>query len=156
MSKPTDEWGTPLWLFEILDEEFKFKLDVCASKKNYKCAQYLDKESNALDWHISWLKSNWCNPPYSDQLPWVEKAWEQVVHHGYTTVMLMKYDPSTKHGKMARLFADEIRIIEHRIKFEGASSSANFPSAIVIFRPRLNFSKSNANIVYVDYRGFIK
>lgn len=154
MSKPTDEWGTPQWLFDILDWEFHFLLDACASKINFKKPHYHNAEQNGLVRH--WAERNWCNPPYSNQLPWVQKAiYERNMFSG-TSVLLMKYDPSTKHGGLAAEEADEIRIIEHRLTFEGATNCANFPSAIAVFRPRLYTKKTQARILYVNYKEIMK
>jgi phage N-6-adenine-methyltransferase len=152
MSKPSDEWGTPQKLFDIYNSEFNFNLDVCASEINFKCADYHTRESSGLV--QDWKESNWCNPPYSNQLPWVRRAVSEVGSEN-TSVLLMKYDPSTKHGVFAAEEADEIRIVTHRIKFEGAPTGANFPSAFAVFRPRFYTRKTGARILYVNYRGVI-
>ena len=39
-SSATDEWETPQELFNELDREFEFTLDVCATKDNRKCSNY--------------------------------------------------------------------------------------------------------------------
>lgn len=154
-SKNTDEWGTPWWLFNHLNMEFDFKLDVCASPKNTKVVeQYLTKEKDGLS--SGWDTMNWCNPPYSDQLPWIFKAWEEKTGWGASSVLLVKYDPSTKHGKLLSEVADEIRIPEHRIAFEGASTGATFPVAIAVVRPRLYTRKTDARILYVNYKELVK
>ena len=44
----TDEWETPQDLFEELDSEFHFTLDVCANAQNHKCAQYYTKADDGL------------------------------------------------------------------------------------------------------------
>jgi hypothetical protein len=36
----TDEWSTPQPLFDLLNSEFHFTLDVCATEKNAKCERY--------------------------------------------------------------------------------------------------------------------
>lgn len=151
-SKVSDEYGTPKWLFDVLHNEFDFHLDVCASAKNYKYPIYYDQMNDGLDLSNPWHDVNWCNPPYSCQLPWLQRAEREVCKdNGFTTVILQKYDPSTRHGKLAYYGADEIRIIENRIKFQGAELSANFPCCITIFRPRLYTRKTPAHIVNVNY-----
>ena len=54
-SSKTDNWETPPELFKDLDNEFKFTLDPCASKENYKCDKYFTKEENGLlqDWGVA-------------------------------------------------------------------------------------------------------
>ena len=39
-SSRTDEWETPQEFFNMLDTEFHFNLDPCASDENYKCDKY--------------------------------------------------------------------------------------------------------------------
>ena len=50
----TPEWETPQDLFDSLNAEFEFVLDVCATFKNRKCPAYLNKELNGLT-------TNWDN-----------------------------------------------------------------------------------------------
>ena len=47
-SSETMEWETPMDLFKILDDEFHFTLDPCATEKNHKCDKYYTKEENGL------------------------------------------------------------------------------------------------------------
>lgn len=151
MSKPTDEWGTPHWLYSVLNDEFSFQMDVAASKENHKHRVYLTKEDDALAHPSRWSESNFCNPPYSNILPWYQTA-IAVRALGFQTVFVTKYDPSTRHGVLAAQEMDEIRIVEHRITFEGAPNCANFPSAIMVCRPRLYTRKTGARILYVNYK----
>ena len=44
----SEEWGTPQELFNRLNKEFNFTLDVCASEENAKCPKYYTKEEDAL------------------------------------------------------------------------------------------------------------
>lgn len=44
----SEEWGTPQELFNRLNEEFNFTIDICASKENAKCHKYYTKEEDAL------------------------------------------------------------------------------------------------------------
>ena len=76
-----DEWEVQDEVFEPLDSEFKFVLDVCATKENSKCGRFLTKETNALtvDW-FEYLKNIgeldgfvWCNPPLSTINEWSKK-----------------------------------------------------------------------------------
>ena len=51
-SSSTDEWATPQWLFDSLNEEFGFTLDPCALPSNAKCKRYFTPQDNGLlqDW----------------------------------------------------------------------------------------------------------
>jgi phage N-6-adenine-methyltransferase len=60
--------------FRRWDERFGFTLDVAAAAHNAKCDRYFSIEDNGLI--QSWADERvWCNPPYSDIEPWVNKAW---------------------------------------------------------------------------------
>jgi phage N-6-adenine-methyltransferase len=68
-----DDRRTPRELYDPLNEEFGFTLDVAASAENALTERYYDPESDGLvsSWHAERV---WCNPPYSDIRPWVEKV----------------------------------------------------------------------------------
>lgn len=51
-SSATDMWSTPQHFFNKYNNQYKFTLDVCASKENAKCSQYFDIE-------IDGLKQSW-------------------------------------------------------------------------------------------------
>ena len=155
-SKASDEYGTPEWLFDVLNEEFNFRLDVCASHENHKCSFYYTEAIDGLDHSNPWTSSNFCNPPYSNILPWYQRGNLERDACNLTTVYLSKFDPSTAHGRLLSQEADELRIIEHRIKFEGATNCANFPSVIGVVRPRLYARKSGPLISFVDFREYLK
>lgn len=128
-----DEWETPPWLFDKLNAEFHFELDVCASMDNHKLPRWIGKTENGL--LAPWWAVNWCNPPYSDQTPWVEKAYEES-KQGNTTVLLMICDTSTKVFRYCAQYALEIRLLDRRVKFVGATGSPRFASMIVVFGPK--------------------
>lgn len=48
----SDEWETPQDLFNELDAEFHFTVDVAASDERHKCERYYTKEQDGL-------KQNW-------------------------------------------------------------------------------------------------
>jgi len=75
-SSKTDLWATPQDLFDRLNAEYHFTLDVCAIPENAKCDKYFTPEMDGLkcDW-----KDNicWMNPPYGREISkWVKKAHE--------------------------------------------------------------------------------
>jgi phage N-6-adenine-methyltransferase len=135
MTSNTDEWATPLDLFQELDREFGFTLDVCADDWNHKTEIYFDQEANGLE--QDWTGVCWMNPPYGRQIGlWLKKALESS-GGGATVVCLVpaRTDTAWWHDYAAK---GEIRFIRGRIKFvgrEGVKDAAPFPSAIVIFRP---------------------
>ena len=47
-SSNSDEWATPSEVYEQLNNEFNFNLDVCATEENHKCENYFTPELNGL------------------------------------------------------------------------------------------------------------
>lgn len=139
MSTGNNEWGTPKYLYDMLDEEFNFTLDPCANNINHKCDTYYTREQNGLE--LCWNGYTvFCNPPYGrrskknpGQEDWIEKAYEE--GKNTTVVMLIPSRTDTKAFHKYILGKAEIRFIEGRIKFEGAQYNAPFPCMIVVFRP---------------------
>lgn len=133
-----DLWQTPKSLFEKLDREFDFGCDVAASDENTLCDSWFTEKDNAIDPDWVWGLSNWCNPPYSDIGPWVDKAAQQ--HDlGKTTVMLVPADTSVKWFKRAYETCNDIRFISGRLAFINADtqkpvSGNNKGSVLLIWR----------------------
>lgn len=73
-----DDRGTDPAEFAKLDDRFHFTVDVAASPHNARCERFWTVEDNGLE--QSWTGQRvWCNPPYSNIRPWVEKAWKERV-----------------------------------------------------------------------------
>ncbi|RKE92632.1 phage N-6-adenine-methyltransferase [Xenorhabdus ehlersii] len=106
-----DLWQTPLPLFLALNLEFGFYLDAAASTQNTLCAHYLTERDNALE--CDWVSygSIWCNPPYSNITPWVEKAAIECQKQLQPIVMLVPADTSVGWFKLALETVDEVRLI---------------------------------------------
>jgi hypothetical protein len=83
-----DDRATAPETFDPLQERFGFTLDVAASPRNAKLPRFFvspDYQPSARDLQPSGVdglaqswdgERVWCNPPYSDIRPWVEKAWD--------------------------------------------------------------------------------
>ena len=130
MSKRHD-WETPQWLFDILDAEFGFTLDPCATPQNAKCKKFFTPE-------VDGLKQSWAgevvfmNPPYGKEIGlWVKKAYEE---KEAMVVCLIPARTDTHWWHKYVMKADEIRFIKGRLKFGEAQYNAPFPSAIVVFK----------------------
>lgn len=126
------EWETPQWLFDKLNREFNFTLDVCATQKNAKCDKYFTKIEDGLK--QDWSKDIcWMNPPYGREISkWIKKAYEESLR-GATVVCLIPSRTDTQwwHNYVMK---GKVRFIKGRLKFGGAKNSAPFPSAIVVFK----------------------
>ncbi len=128
----TDMWETPQWLFDELNTEFHFTVDVCATAGNAKCDHYFTRSIDGLiqPWHgICWM-----NPPYGRAIGmWVKKASDSAAD-GATVVCLLPARTDTGWWHDYVMKSGECRFIRGRVRFSGAGS-APFPSAVVIFRP---------------------
>jgi phage N-6-adenine-methyltransferase len=135
----TDDWGTPQALFDELNTEFGFTVDVCANENNFKVANYFDVEKDGLA--QPWEGVVWCNPPYGRRMKlWIAKAYE-AWQQGATVVCLIPARTDTVWWHSYAAKASEIRFIKGRLKYEQnriPGDNAPFPSAIVIFRSTKN------------------
>jgi site-specific DNA-methyltransferase (adenine-specific) len=138
----SNDWETPDWLFNQLNEEFGFDIDVCANEDNYKLKNYFSKQDDCLkqDWKGM---TCWMNPPYTSKLQdlFFKKAVEES-RKGATVVCLLPSRTDTK--RFHKYVWDrntnkpynnvEIRFLQGRLKFSNSKNSAPFPSMIVIFK----------------------
>lgn len=126
-------WETPIELFRWLDDEFGFELDVCALPETAKCARYFTPADDGLA--QSWEGVCWMNPPYGRAIvDWMRKAYEES-QRGCTVVCLVPARTDTEWWHQYAM-RGEIRYLRGRVRFGESTSSAPFPSAIVIFRDR--------------------
>lgn len=92
-------WATPQWIIDFVAAKFgHIGIDVCATELNAKAAKFYTEATNGLADGNEWGDEGgiaWCNPPYEDPLPWVEKAIQQAKQRNVTTIMLVNNDPST-------------------------------------------------------------
>lgn len=127
----TDQWATPQHVFDILDEEFRFTLDVCADESNHKTELYYSKKEDGLQQH--WMGVCWMNPPYGKEIgKWVKKAFESA-RGGAIVVALLPARTDTRWWRDYVMKASELRFINGRLKFGNSNQCAPFPSVIAIF-----------------------
>lgn len=62
-SSKKDDWTTPKQLFDELDAEFHFTVDLCASDENALCSKYYTKQNDGMLAQLSGERV-FCNPPY--------------------------------------------------------------------------------------------
>ncbi|MCC6235778.1 MAG: hypothetical protein IT580_24290 [Verrucomicrobiales bacterium] len=134
-SSRTDEWSTPPWLFDALDHEFGFTLDVCATAANARCARFFTRAEDGL--RQSWAgEVCWMNPPYGAGIAaWMRKAHAATSEEDATVVALVPSRTDTRWWHEV-VMHHEIRLFRGRLRFGEASTSAPFPSAVVVMRPR--------------------
>lgn len=118
-SSLSDDWKTPLSIYEKLNEEFQFNDDPCPIGG----VEGLDRE---------WGTSVFVNPPYSALGMWCKKAHQEHLK-GKVVVMLIPSRTDTRAWHDYVMKAKEIRFIKGRLKFGDAKFNAPFPSAVVVF-----------------------
>lgn len=84
-----DAWRTPPYLFHWLNKQFNFDIDLCADKENKLVHSYISVQSDSLtvDWH-KLGKVGFCNPPFSNQWGFINKAIDEAMR-GFVTVMVL-------------------------------------------------------------------
>ena len=131
-SSARSNWATPQAFFDELDKEFNIAWDVCAEHHTAKCPGYWTKDDDGLS--RTWEGVCYMNAPYGREITkWGKKAYESSIH-GVTVVCLLPSRTDTRWWHDYVMFADEIRFVKGRLKFDGHKNSAPFPSAVVIFK----------------------
>jgi phage N-6-adenine-methyltransferase len=144
-SSATDLWATPQWLFDLLDAEFDFNIDVCALPENAKCRRFLSPQDDGL--LRPWKGTCWMNPPYGRTVErWVQKAHQSALE-GATVVCLLPARTDTHWWHRHVVHAAEVRFLRGRLRFGRAEHSAPFPSMIVVFRPGKH---EKAEVSFID------
>lgn len=133
ISSASDEWETPQDLFDELDAEYHFVLDVAASESNHKCAKYYTKAEDGLKQLWKQDGWTWCNPPYGKQIKkWVQKAYEEYLG-GAKIVMLLPARTDTMWFHKYIYGIAKIQFLRGRLRFSSSKVNAPFPSMIVVF-----------------------
>jgi site-specific DNA-methyltransferase (adenine-specific) len=132
----TEEWETPQYVFDVLNKEFDFQVDVCATFENSKCRLLFDKSVNGLKQKWSPLRC-WMNPPYGKEIyKWMKKAYEEA-QSGAVVVSLVPARTDTGWWHDWVMKSAYVRFIRGRLQFGDSKQSAPFPSCIVIFKRTL-------------------
>ena len=129
------DWETPTELFDSVDSEFHFTLDVAASDINKKVGRFISQDQDAMT--VPWgTNICWLNPPYGKGYrlsEWVEKAYDESLT-GATTVMMIPARTNTNWFHDYYLKHGEVRFVRGRPKFGGADHGLPQPLCSVIFR----------------------
>lgn len=144
MSGGNQYWQAPQHIFDFFDREFKFQIDVAASKDNKKCPIYISEAGDAfqLGWFMRCRGEDpicraWCNPPFKDPRPWIVRAYGETQQHpSNVCAMLLNCCPDTEWYGMALEYCTEIRILTGgRIQFDappGVKRSSNPKSQVLL------------------------
>ena len=109
-------WATPWELFNKLDQRFDFTIDGAAEADNTKCSRFISPEQNAHKAVLS-TETIFCNPPYSDMLPWVRTfiRWSE-----YNEVVVLCQDRTdTIWWRELVAAASEVAFLYGRVNFIG-------------------------------------
>jgi phage N-6-adenine-methyltransferase len=127
------DWSTPQELFDKLNAEFSFTLDVCAIPENAKCKNYFTPEIDGLSQR--WEGICWLNPPYGREIgKWVKKAYFESRSADCIVVGLLPARTDTKWFHDYIYQKADIEFVKGRLKFGDAKNSAPFPSMIVVWK----------------------
>jgi len=146
-----NSWRTPKVLFDTLDKEFHFDIDLACSDDSQLCKLGFTEKENAM--LQSWKGICYLNPPFGlKQFPlkkWVETSYNESQKKGTTVVMLIPARTNTNWWHSYCMKAKEVRFIKGRPKFIGNVHGLPQPLAIIIFE------KTNSPTKYTtfDYNG---
>lgn len=119
----TDIAPSPKWLLELFQDFF----DPCPSNPQFDGLV------------ISWQKRNYCNPPYSDKIPWIKKAIEES-KKGNMTIMLLP--SATGAAWYHDLVIPNAKILHFRgrLQLDNGKHPA-YDSMLIIFTPSNSLGK---------------
>ena len=139
------EYSTPIKLFDFINKEFNFTLDVCASDHNKKCDNYFDINKNAF--LQDWIGTCFMNPPFSKQLSkWVIRAKNESEKHKSIVCCLIPVRSNTIWWKNVCESA-EIRFIIGEVNFNDLERGLWLPMCFMIFG-----TDKRGQFSYIDYK----
>lgn len=155
IAKLRQEWETPPEFWEAVNMIFKFQVDVCCNDENTKCPYFISHRSLSVEFgwvgrfeknyygrEIDHLSRAWCNPGFSDVLPWHEKAFAQAQLHPSAIVVVIGIPGASQEWyRFAQTHADEIIDLSPRVHFLAPwplkQSSNNRESMLFVYRRKV-------------------
>ena len=139
-SSQTDEWRTPIDLYNELNKIYHFETDPCTTEDNPLGTKYFyTSKDNGLK--KVWIGNVFINPPFTQIKEWVREVYNRhLLNEKFnisknTHVMLLPARTDTKwfHDYIYNKRKVDIRFLKGRLKFGNAKNSAPFPSMVVTF-----------------------
>ena len=139
------DYGTPAPLYAAIDARWgPFDFDACATAENAKAKRFISPEVDAFKADWSQLgRIAFMNPPYGRGVTglWLvlARAWAE---RGLTVVCLVPASVGTAWwAREVTPHAAEVLFLVGRVRFvrEGNSGGAGYDSAIVVYRPPLEW-----------------
>ena len=113
--KDSDNWSSPEWILDLF--------------KGFYDPTPLNAKVDALE--IEWKDRTYCNPPYSNPKPFIEKAIEEN-KKGKLIVMLLPVDTTTEWYLLLKNVQAHIILPNERLKFNGSNKPARWGCMIAI------------------------
>jgi phage N-6-adenine-methyltransferase len=140
-----DYWNTP-W-HAVQDASaligMPFTLDACAIDGNAaKAREWITPEQDALK--TPWLSAAgavWCNPPFSNKLAFLDRAYQQAKQYGRTVVCMIPQEPATiwwqryVYGRASFVFVPNGRYNFLDQETKQKSDGCNFCTCFVVYTP---------------------
>jgi len=133
-----DNYETPEDLYFDWCNKFQIfpTLDVCATKENTKCKNFITEQEDSL--LFEWNETFFMNPPYSKVGKFMKKAYYQYKKNQVEGMILIFAKTDTQFWHSFIEGKAEVHFLKGRIKFlkDGfkTKNSAPYPSCIVIYR----------------------
>ena len=133
-----DSWHTDKWILDMFPISPSYVVcarfadlwfDPCPYIENFDANEHRDGLK------IDWLPRTFVNPPYSNPLPWVEKAIDEN-KKGHIIVMLLIHDTSTRWYAKLHEAGARFMSIQGRLKY-GSGKACAFPSVLVTLESTL-------------------
>lgn len=87
---------TDAWCRKVAGVE-QWDLDAAACDESHLASKFYEKSDDGLT--KPWFGRVWCNPPFSDIEPWVQKAWAEMARqHGPAIVAMLLPASRTEQG----------------------------------------------------------
>lgn len=158
IAKLRQEWETPPDFWETINNVFRFEVDVCASRENAKVIDFFTDSRDSLSDDCRWVEvyntaihgnepvieqtRAWCNPGFSDVLPWHQKAYAEAQKSSSAVVVVIGIPGASQEWyKFAQTYADEIIDLSPRVHFLAPwplkQSSNNRESMLFVYRRKV-------------------
>lgn len=121
------EWETPDDFFAVINAEFNFELDACATHENTKVPDnYFTKSDDALSDDAVWVNTFYagniervfCNPGFSKPFPWFMRSFAEAQKFPSSVVVQMGLlSSSTDWAAWCDINATEIRELRPRVNY---------------------------------------
>lgn len=143
-TKGNDNFRTPDFIFEQLDNIFNFELDVAADSSNAKCSMFFSESDNALKLCWGGVRC-FCNPPFSQKAAFIKKAHDEVLNGNCPICVMVlplnSMDTKAFHQYIQNKFIYEV--LEGRISFidpttNKPKSGNNSGTVIVYFKKKIS------------------